>query len=126
MTELEEQFEVVRKLYPGTKRGLGNEYANFIKKGKKPIAGFAKYTAKQIVPLLKDAINYQINYRKWAVGKDIWIPQWKNFQTWVNNQCWEEEHPDFDDVLLDSEHEEETNEVGTHAISESEAKSFWD
>jgi len=72
-------FEEARKIYPGTKRGLDTEFTNFKKKHK---------DWRNILPLLKPAIERQIQSREIATG---FVPNWKNFQTWINNRCWEEQ-----------------------------------
>jgi len=77
-------FDEVRKFYNGKgKRGTvgGNktEFDNFIKK-------YDNW--EQILPLLKPAIEKQIIWREKANGE--FRPQWKNFQTWINGECWDE------------------------------------
>jgi len=69
-------FDEARRIYQGTKRGLETEFGNFIQKHK---------DWKKVLPLLKPAVEWQIMWRK-ADGQ--W---WKNFKTWINNRCWEEE-----------------------------------
>lgn len=77
-------FDEARILFPGTKRGLKPEYDNFIKKHKKE--------ASEILPLLIPAIIKQRQWREEQKANGArFIPQWKNFQTWINNQCWTEE-----------------------------------
>jgi len=70
-------FDEARKLYRGKKRGLIPEWKNFKKK-------YGSW--KTILPLLKPAIEEQ----------NTWHPKdyeyWKNFQTWINNECWTEEN----------------------------------
>jgi len=78
-----EIFEQARQLYPHIKRGLETEWQNFEKVCKK-----AKFKPAEIVPLLKPAIEKQINWRK--TTRDF-VPPWKHFVTWINNHCWEEE-----------------------------------
>ena len=75
-----EVFEVARLIYPGTKRRLDTEFKNFTKKHK---------NWREILPLLKPAIESQIAWRVNANGK--FRPDWKNFPTWINNHGWEEE-----------------------------------
>jgi hypothetical protein len=76
-----QQFDQARVLYPGTKRGLVTEYNNFKTRYK---------DYKQLLALLKPAIEKQIRWRSsLPVGK--FVPEWKNFTTWINNRCWEEE-----------------------------------
>lgn len=74
-------FDEARKIYPGTKRGNQTEFENFFKKHK---------DWKEVLPLLKPAIEKQITWRKNAKGSDF-VPAWKNFKTWINNRCWEDE-----------------------------------
>ncbi len=78
-------FDEARKLYSGSKKGLKTEYSNFVWRSKHPIAGKPKFVIAEVLPLLKPAIDQQIIWRK-ADGR-----YWKNFQTWINQRCWEEE-----------------------------------
>lgn len=75
-----EDFEVARKLYPGTKRGKDTEFVNYKKKHKDWGA---------VTKLLRPAIELQIKWRENANGD--FRPDWKNFSTWINNRCWEDE-----------------------------------
>lgn len=80
------EFDEVRKAYPGTKRGLGPEWENFEAKFGKRI--------KEILPLLLPAVEVykeQLTKKSKADGKP---PFWKNFQTWINQECWTTEYPD--------------------------------
>lgn len=74
-------FDAARKLFKGRKNGLTPEFKNFKKKHKNWI---------EIIPLLKPAIEKQI----------VWREQdgcyWKNFQTWINNECWTEEKASYE------------------------------
>ncbi len=72
-------FNEARKIFPSTKRGNQTEFDNFVKKHK---------DWKKVLPLLKPAIEQQIQIREKTTG---FVPNWKNFQTWINNRCWEEE-----------------------------------
>lgn len=74
------QFDLARKLYPGTKRGLETEFVNFKKKYKE---------WEKLLILLIGAIHKQIDWRKSANGE--FRPPWKHFKTWINNRSWEEE-----------------------------------
>ena len=75
-------FEAARKSYQGVKRGFQTEFVNFIKKHK---------DWKNVLILLLPAIQAQIKWR--ATAKGEFRPAWKNFQTWINQRCWEEELP---------------------------------
>lgn len=77
-----QEFEEARKLFPGTKLGYKSEFDNFRKKYK---------DWNGLLPLLKPAITAQIEYRDAALREDAFVPVWKNFQTWINKRCWEEE-----------------------------------
>ena len=82
-----QMFEEARKLYPGTKRGLGQEFVNFRDKqhNKEPLL---EYSLDKVMPLLKPAIENQIAWRNRANGD--FRPPWKHFSTWINQQCWTE------------------------------------
>jgi len=71
-------FEEIRKLYPGTKRGLETEFDNFKKKHS---------DWKEILTHLKPDLENQILARKKSTG---FIPQWANFATWINQSKFEE------------------------------------
>jgi uncharacterized protein YdaU (DUF1376 family) len=77
--DYKEKFEIFRKLFGGTKKGLDTEYENFIKKTK---------NWKDVLPLLQPAVKKEIEWRK---QKREFTPQWKNLSTWINNRCWEQE-----------------------------------
>ena len=76
-----ETFNQARIAYPGIKRGLGTEFANFKRK-----RGW-----REALPLLLPAIESQIEWRRNA-GSDF-RPPWKNFRTWINQAAWAEELP---------------------------------
>lgn len=92
-------FDEVRKFYPGTKLGNEKEFSNFTKKNKNWI---------DILPKLKPAIKYQIAHNEKLASQGKFIPEWKNFQTWINQRCWEQEYgetnyaikPDPNKVIL--------------------------
>ena len=77
--EQEMLFEQSRLLFPGTKRGSQTEFDNF-KKHK---------DWKNVLPLLKPAVERQIQWRLNSNGD--FRPGWKNFRTWINRTCWEDE-----------------------------------
>lgn len=72
------EFEKVRKLYPGTKRGLDTEFANFIK----------HQDWKAVLSILFGSLEYQIEQKNKSTG---FVPEWAHFQTWINQRKWEEE-----------------------------------
>jgi len=78
-----EIFDTARRYYPDRKRGLNTEFDNFVRKHK---------DWREVLPLIEPAIKNQIVWRLSApVG--TFVPHWKNFQTWINRRCWEEELP---------------------------------
>jgi len=77
-----EKFEIFRKKYPGTKRGLETEYDNFKKKHK---------NYKEIIDLLLPAIENQIEIHIQKIKMEVFCPEYKHLQTWINQKCWEEE-----------------------------------
>jgi hypothetical protein len=79
-----DKFEVARKLYPGTKRGLLTEFENFQR----------HKDWKITIGLLEPAIRSQIEHREKLMISGEFCPNWKNFRTWINQRCWEEEMTD--------------------------------
>jgi hypothetical protein len=79
-----EIFEVARKCYKGTKRGLEVEFDNFIKKHK---------DWKSVLPELLPAIENRIEASDNHKSTGAFFPEWANFSTWINQRKWEEEYP---------------------------------
>ncbi len=76
------EFDKARKLYPGIKRGLETEFKYFKDKHK---------DWKKVFTMLPKAIENQINARSIKVQNNEFVPEWKNFKTWITQRCWEEE-----------------------------------
>ncbi len=72
------EFEKVRKLYPGTKRGLDTEFKN--------LQNHKDW--KSALPILLGSLDYQIHQKNLSTG---FTPGWPHFQTWINQRRWEEE-----------------------------------
>ncbi len=93
-TEAEEkellEFDKARKKYIGTKAGNETEFGNFKKKHN---------DYEQVLPLLLAAIEKEIKYKAYLTANTLFCPPWKNFQTWINKRCWENE---FTVALTDS------------------------
>ncbi len=81
--EAKAAFEEFCKAYPGKKRGLETEFANFKKKHK---------DWRVIVPLLLPAATAYAEQTKTTPKEFI-----KHLQTWINNRCWETEYDTSDD-----------------------------
>ncbi len=77
-----EQFERFRKAYPGTKRGLDEEYDNFRKKHK---------DWKKVLLLLFPSLEQQISQREKNIAQNEFNPPWKHLTTWLNQRCWTEQ-----------------------------------
>ena len=60
-------FDIARKLYPGTKRGLEVEYKNFTKKHPEYL---------KILPLLEPAIRQQIEHREKCLSVGSFVRWW--------------------------------------------------
>jgi hypothetical protein len=81
-TPEEMAFDEGRKLFPGTKRGLATEYANFRKKHK---------DWKEAAYKIRPAVEKEMEHKKLLRARGQFVPEWKNFQTWINQRCWEQE-----------------------------------
>jgi hypothetical protein len=90
MLDLKLQFDMARRAYPSVRRGLNEEWANFLRQLKKQ-----KLDLKETVALLLPSIREQISWRGWLKAKNRPVPYWKNFSTWINNSCWTEEMPEY-------------------------------
>jgi len=75
-------FDSARVIFKGTKRGLETEYSNFQK----------HKDWKESLSKLKSSIEAETNHRQALSEKGEFLPNWKNFQTWINNRCWENEY----------------------------------
>lgn len=85
--ELEQQFEEFRKEYPGTKRNLESELADF--KSAFPT------TWRQYVPLLLPAAQKLNEYYRQCNAKKKFAPNPRNLKAWLSDQCWTYEYPDL-------------------------------
>lgn len=80
LQKAKDDFDVFRKAYPGTKRGLGTEFENFRRKHK---------DWREVLPLLLPAAKaYAEQARTRGTSKEYI----KHLQTWINNRCWETEY----------------------------------
>jgi hypothetical protein len=90
MLDLKLQFDIARRAYPSVRRGLNEEWANFLKHLKKH-----KLELKGTIPLLLPAIRTQISWRAWLKSQNQPVRYWKDFSTWINNSCWTDEMPEY-------------------------------
>jgi hypothetical protein len=94
-----EVFDEFRKAYPGKRRGLPPEWQNFVNRQDKPGPDGMRYTIANVIFQLPKALDYQSKARDWEKAQGIFVPSWKNLQTWINKNCWDEEHPEYDEFL---------------------------
>lgn len=84
-------FDIFRKQYPGTKRGLETEYSNFKKKHK-------DYRA--CVYLLLPALRKLMEWRETKKASGQFVPEYANLSTWINQRRWEAELEPVDDISV--------------------------
>ncbi len=101
LNSLKDQFEIFRKQYPGTKRGLDTEFTEFVKKYTGHVA--------DIVPLLLPALENLIIWREQAVKRGEFVPSFANLKTWLNQRRWETEYPVIVESLNSDEDESKTS-----------------
>lgn len=80
LQKAKEDFDVFRRAYPGTKRGLATEFDNFRRKHK---------DWREVIPLLLPAAKAYADVIKARGTPKEYI---KHLQTWVNNRCWETDY----------------------------------
>lgn len=78
----QEVFDVFRKEYPGTKRGNETEFENFCKKHS---------DWQSVVPLLLPSLKNLFKHREQLKAASKFVPEWPNFQTFINQRRWETE-----------------------------------
>jgi len=83
-------FQSSVKKYPGSKGGVETEFTNYQKKYPEEWKG--------ALVLIEPAIDKEIKHRKNVKSQidanvqGLHLAPWKNFSTWINNKCWEQEH----------------------------------
>ena len=77
----EEEFELFRRAYKGSKRGHDIEFKDFCK----------HKDWKEVVKFLIPAYSKQESIREKQLRETGWRPQQKNLKTYLNQRCWEEE-----------------------------------
>lgn len=92
LAHFKERFDVVRKSYPGKKRGLETEFINLFKKHKLTDELFDKMTK---------AVGVLVNENR---PKD----KYKLIQTWINNAGWEESLDDSGEALKPVDYDSNT------------------
>jgi hypothetical protein len=93
------EFEKFRLMYQGLgKRGLDKEWDYFKKRHK---------NYAEIVPTLVGLYEKYLAYRKQKELKKEFLPEHKNFKTYINNSSWEEMY----EVKLDAEQPKITDDI---------------
>jgi hypothetical protein len=80
-------FDEFRKAFPGTKRGLGTEIENFLKKNN-----------EETIKLLLPALEREKQYRAKCTALKQFVPPWKNLSTWINSKSWETEYTETSQI----------------------------
>lgn len=79
-----DMFAEAHALYPGRKRFVTTEFKNLKTQHK---------DWKEILPMLKDAIQNQIDYRKRKAVAGEFVPEHKNFCNYIDGRFFEEDVP---------------------------------
>lgn len=79
-----EMFAEAHALYGGMKRWVGTEFKNFKAKHK---------NWKEILPMLKGAIQNQIDWRAEKKAAGEWVPEWKLFSNYIDENHFEMIYP---------------------------------
>jgi hypothetical protein len=83
LAHFKERFDLVRKSYPGKKRGIYVEFINLFKK---------QHIDDELLNKMMTAVGVLVNENR---PKD----KYKIFQTWINNAGWEESLDDHGEAL---------------------------
>lgn len=75
-------FDLARQKFKGTILGNKTEFDNFKKK---------HMDWQQILPTLELVIDNQTKDAEIRKQRGEFVPEWKNFKTWLNQRCWEQE-----------------------------------
>lgn len=104
-------FETVRKEYPGTKRGLDEEWDYL-----DIVCRKHKLNREQTVPKIVAGVSRLLEWRSNAAAAKVFVPPPKNFKTWLYNRCWTDEFPEIPErkktriQLLNEQREARKNE----------------
>lgn len=107
--ELEEQFELFRKKYPGSKRGHDFEFNNFKKKYK---------NWHKIVPLLDSSLDKLMVWHNKKLELNQFCPEYASLTKWINQARWEEElEPITHKPLQNGNNQQPTQQLSNEPIS---------
>lgn len=89
----EQTFDIFRKAYPGSKRGLEVEFDEFIYSCRSNSKQRRLDWRKEIERLLP-ALNAEIAFRRVLRNADTFCPPWKDLPTWLHGRCWTRDIPE--------------------------------
>lgn len=118
--ESKNYFNTARKLFPGKKKGLEVEFINFVKRYNS--ADWSSYNIVLDLNEIMKGVKRQIMERR-VLAKhdpDHFVPQWKNFSTWINQRCWEEEDPHVEALIEELKKKKEERRRGIQEYDEIE------
>ncbi len=92
MTPHEAIFDIFRKAYPGSKRGLEVEFDEFVYSCRKN-SKFRRVDWRKELPSLLPALEADIADKKRLRSRDGWVAEWKNLDTWLHARCWTRDIP---------------------------------
>ena len=79
--EIKDMFVTFYKSYHGTKNGLDRTLRDFIKKHPDYV---------ELIPRLMPALEAELEWRKMAGAAGMFVPEPKNLNTWLNQECWDQ------------------------------------
>ena len=79
--EIKDMFVTFYKSYHGTKNGLDRTLRDFIKKNPDYV---------ELIPRLMPALEAELEWRKMAGAAGMFVPEPKNLNTWLNQECWDQ------------------------------------
>lgn len=78
-------FDAVRRKYPGTKSGLSVEFDQFLARAHENKIQDIDVELRQ----MPYAVLYQIKWNEAKKDEGGFVPNWKNFSTWLSKMCWQ-------------------------------------
>lgn len=89
----ENVFDIFRKAYPGSKRGLRIEWEEFIYSCRKN-SKHSRVDYRDEIDKLLPALKAEIADKKSLRGCDKFCPPWKDLPTWLHQRCWTRDIPE--------------------------------
>lgn len=89
----EQTFDIFRKAYPGSKRGLEVEFDEFIYSCRKN-SKQRRLDWRKELERLTPALKAEITEKKSLRNTDKFCPSWKDLPTWLHQRCWTRDIPE--------------------------------